>query len=281
MAGSTRRLEKPGIAPFAGLFDLSGKTAVVTGAGSGLGLAFARGLASFGAEVVCADVDAARAEAAAAAIREEGARANPLTVNVADAESVQILADRIRGLHPTIDILINNAGIATAPYRIHEMPIEDWDRLIAINLRGVFLCTRALLPAMMAAGGGSIINIASIVGIVGVHPGFSMVASNYAAAKAAVSGFTRQLAVEYAKDNIRANSVAPGWHGGTRLSEGRKASATPEFIAQFESAITAGTPMGRRGTPEELVGLVVYLASDASRYLTGQVIVQDGGWTVA
>ncbi len=261
------------------LFDLQGRTAVVTGAGSGLGLAFARGLADLGAKVVCADVHAARAEEAVAAIRAAGGQANAICVDVADAASVDALAAQVKLLHPHLDVLINNAGIATHPKRIHELPIEDWDRLIAINLRGVFLCTRAMLPLMMGGAGGSIINIASIVGYVGVYPGFTMVGANYAAAKAGVSGFTRQLAAEYAKDNIRANSVAPGWHGGTRLSESRRAIATQDEILRFEGAITAGTPLGRRGTPDELLGLIVYLASDASRYLTGQVIVHDGGWT--
>ncbi len=261
------------------LFDLEGKTAVVTGAGSGLGLVFARGLADFGASVVCADVHAARAEEAAATIRAAGGQASAVSVDVADAASVDGLAAQLKQLHPRVDVLINNAGIATHPKRIHELPIEDWDRLIAINLRGVFLCTRAILPLMMDGAGGSIINIASIVGQVGVYPGFAMAGANYAAAKAGVSGFTRQLAAEYAMDKIRANSVAPGWHGGTRLGESRRAIATEAEVRQFEGAILAGVPMGRRGKPDELVGLIVYLASDASRYLTGQVIVHDGGWT--
>jgi NAD(P)-dependent dehydrogenase (short-subunit alcohol dehydrogenase family) len=161
------------------------------------------------------------------------------------------------------------------------MPVADWDRLIAINLRGVFLATRAILPMMLDGGGGSIINIASIIGIVGHYPGLAAVGANYAAAKAGVSGFTRQLAIEYARDNIRANAIAPGWHGGTALGAERRAKGRPEDIAAFEASIRDQTPMGRRGTPDELQGLAIYLASDASRYVTGQVFVQDGGWTAA
>jgi NAD(P)-dependent dehydrogenase (short-subunit alcohol dehydrogenase family) len=107
------------------------------------------------------------------------------------------------------------------------------------------------------------------------------VGANYAAAKSGVVGFTRQVAIEYAKDRIRANAIAPGWHGGTRLGEARRATAPPEVVAHFENAIRTQTPMGRRGTPDELEGLAIFLASDASGYITGQVFVQDGGWTAA
>jgi NAD(P)-dependent dehydrogenase (short-subunit alcohol dehydrogenase family) len=160
------------------------------------------------------------------------------------------------------------------------VPIEDWQRVIATNLTGVFLCTRAAIPVMLASGrGGSIINIASIVGIIGHYPDFPMVSASYAAAKAGVIGFTRQVAIEYAKDNIRANAIAPGWHGGTRLGLATRAGMSNAQVAAFEETIVTGTPMGRRGTPEELQGLAVYLAGNASSYVTGQVFVEDGGWT--
>lgn len=259
------------------MFDLSGKLALVTGAGSGLGLEFSRGFAASGAELICADRDSSRAEEAAALIKKAGGRATPAQLDVAEAGSVRALADRLS----RVDVLVNNAGVSSLPNRIHELPVEEWDRLIAINLRGVFLCTRAILPLMLSRGGGSIINIASIIGIVGYYPGTPMVTANYAAAKAGVIGFTKQLALEYAKDNIRANAIAPGYHKGTRLGEATKATLTPAGIAERESRIIGATPMGRRGLPEELLGLAIYLASDASRYLTGQVIAHDGGWTAA
>lgn len=263
------------------LFDLSDKVVLVTGAGSGLGLAFSRGLAAAGAEVICADCDAVRAREAAALIQEAGHRAEAGEVDVADAGSVQSLAERLRYSHGRVDVLINNAGLASPPVRMHELAPEEWDRLIAVNLRGVFLCSRAIVPMMLAGGGGSIVNIASIVGLVGFYPGFPMVTANYAAAKGGVIGFTRQLAVEYGKDGIRANAIAPGFHGGTRLGDAYKAGMSPELFARRESAIAAATPMGRRGAAEELVGLALYLASDHSRYVTGQVIAHDGGWTAA
>ena len=259
------------------MFELSGKRIVVTGAGSGLGLEFSRGFAASGAEVICADLDSSRAEDAAAAIQKAGGVATAVQVDVAEPSSVERLSERLR----RVDVLVNNAGVSSLPNRVHELPIEEWDRLIAINLRGVFLCTRAILPLMLSGGGGSIINIASIIGMVGYYPGVPMVTANYAAAKAGVIGFTRQLALEYVKDNIRANAIAPGYHKGTRLGEATKATLTPAGIAERESRITGATPMGRRGLPEELLGLAIYLASDASRYMTGQVIAHDGGWTAA
>lgn len=256
------------------LFDLSGKVALITGAGSGLGRAFAQGLGAFGAHVVCADRNESWAQETATTLVSTGAHAEPLHVDVTDADAVEAMAGKLAASPGRVDVLINNAGIATPPALVHEMTIEDWDRLMAVNLRAVFLCTRAIIPLMLATGGGSIINIASIIGIVG-YPG---VGANYAAAKAGVTGFTRQVAVEYASRGIRVNAIAPGWHGGTRLGDERRAASSPEATRRFEESIVRGTPMGRRGTPEELRGLVIYLASDASSYVTGQVFVQDGGW---
>src|SRR5579862_289489 len=261
------------------IFDLSHKTALVTGAGSGLGRAFSEGLAASGARVICVDRDRGRAEETAGLINERRNDAVALCVDVAEADAVDAMTKDVAAIGGGLDILINNAGIATVPMRVHEMPVADWDRLIAINLRSVFLCSRALIPMMLGHGGGSIINIASIAGLVGYYPGFAALGANYSAAKAGVIGFTKQMAAEYAKDGIRANAIAPGWHGGTRLAEERKATATPAEIERFEETILRGTPMGRRGRPEELQGMVIYLASDASRYVTGQVFTQDGGWT--
>jgi len=262
-------------------FDLTHKVALVTGAGGGLGRAFARGLAASGARVVCADRDRAGAEETVALIQKGANDCLALTADVSDPASVEAMVEHAGRACGRIDVLINNAGIATIPHRVHELPVEDWDRLIATNLRGVFLCSRAVIPVMLAGAGGSIINIASIIGLVGFYPDFPAVCANYAAAKSGVIGFTRQLAVEYAKDGIRANAIAPGFHGPTRLGDERKARASEAETDQFEAAIIGHTPMGRRGRPEELEGLAIYLASDAARYVTGQVFVQDGGWTAA
>jgi gluconate 5-dehydrogenase len=262
---------------FENLFRLDGKVAVVTGAGNGLGRSFALGLAAFGATVICADRNLAGADETASLAKQSRGRAEPAHVDVADEASVDRFWQTFEADYRRPDILINNAGIATNSWRTHEFPLADWDRLMAINLRGVFLTTRKAL-ALMLPGPGSIVNIASVAGLRGYWPGFPALAVNYSASKAGVIGFTRQVAAEYAKEKIRVNAIAPGWHGGTALGAERRAATGPETVAKFEKAIHERIAMGHRGVPDDLVGLAVYLASGASHYVTGQVIAHDGGW---
>ena len=262
----------------ADMFRLDGKIAVVTGAGNGIGRSFALGLAAFGATVICADRDLPGADETASLVKQSQGKAAPVEVDVADEISVSAMWDFVDSEFGRVDILINNAGIATVPVRTHEFSIADWDRLMAINLRGVFLCTQRSLAMMLKQGGGSIINIASIAGLKGYYPGFPSLAINYSTAKAGVVGFTRQVAAEYAGDQIRVNAIAPGWHGGTNLGQERRGKLSAEDIAAFEKSIHDRIPLGQRGKPDDLIGLAVYLASDASHYVTGQVIAHDGGW---
>lgn len=261
------------------LFDLTGRVVLVTGAGAGLGRAFSVALASQGAFVVATDRDLGRVEETGWLVRQIGGAALPLACDVTDEGQVTETVERVLSEQRRIDVLINNAGISTGAAKTHELAVSDWDRLMEISLKGVFLMTRAALAPMIERQGGSIINIASIIGMVGYYPGFKASAVNYAAAKAGVIGLTKQVAAEYAGDGIRCNAISPGFHGGTRLAEAFRSKSTPEQVERYEATIASRTPLGRRGRPNELDGLMLWLASDASSYVTGQNFVQDGGWT--
>lgn len=282
-----QRLNKPAgrnSLPFAdsaahrAIFDLSGKSAVVTGAGSGFGRTFSLTLAAFGAMVFCIDRDIEAASSTVAMIANSGGRSSAHCVDVQQDISVREFANELLEAETSLDILINNAGVTAAPARVHETDDESWDMVIDVSLNGAFRCARALLPLMMARG-GSIINISSIMGLTGFYPGFPAISASYNSAKAALDGLTRQIAAEYAANNIRCNAIAPGWHQGTNLGVSRRAASSTETVRAFDQAVVSGIPMKRKGSPEDLRGLIVLLASDASAYITGQVFVQDGGWT--
>lgn len=260
------------------IFDLSGKRAVVTGAGSGFGRTFSLTLAAFGATVFCVDRDIEAANSTVAMIVNSGGRSSAHCVDVRQDISVREFANELLEAETSLDILINNAGVTAAPARVHDTDDESWDKVIDVSLNGAFRCARALLPLMMARG-GSVINISSIMGQTGFYPGFPAISAGYNSAKAALDGLTRQIAAEYAANNIRCNAVAPGWHQGTNLGASRRAASSAETVRAFDQAVVSGIPMKRKGSPEDLRGLIVLLASDASAYITGQVFVQDGGWT--
>lgn len=259
-----------------GMFDLSGKVALVTGGGQGLGREICEAMAEFGADVVCCYATSKEgAEEVVDYAKKLGRRAIAIQADVSNSESVANLVSQTVAELGTIDILFNNAAIMGMPMRLHEVPVEAWDGVMAVNLRGVFVCMKAVLPLMVEKKSGSIINISSISGLMAGHEEWSLPdVAPYAASKAGVNMLTRHAASAYAKDGIRINTIAPGAHR-TKLEE-----FPPELLAAMEAKISKYTPLGRPGEPREIKGLAVYLASDASSYVTGQIIVQDGGFTV-
>lgn len=258
------------------LFDLQGKVALVTGAARGFGRFFSYALAEAGAEVVCADKDAQ--EETVKKIEQFGHRGLPLIVDVSKARDIEYMANQIAKEFGRLDIAVNNAGIIHQPHRFHEIPREDWDRLISIDLTGVFFCMQKELQLMIKQKSGVIINISSILGLTGLVPEL-MPRASYVAAKHAVIGLTKQAALEYAQEGIRINAIAPGWFEGTDLARERLAGKSAEEFQERERKIIESTPMRRRGNMEELKGLLLYLASDTSSFVTGQAFVIDGGWT--
>jgi len=261
------------------IFELEGKVAIVTGGGSGLGRVFCEALAEFGANISIVDINEKGAKETAELVENFKKEALVIKADVSNPEDVKRAIDETLRKFGRIDILINNAGINAQPAPIAEIPIEDWDRVLAVNLKGVFLCTRAVLPVMVKQKKGNIINIASILGIRALFElSEIMPMVHYSVSKAGVIILTKQTAIEYAKDGIRANCIAPGWFRGTKLSAHWKEKLwREEQQKKYENTIKRITPLGRRGELEELKGLIIFLASDASSYITGQVIIIDGG----
>lgn len=259
-------------------FSMAGRRAVVTGGGGGFGRAFCRILAEAGAEAIPVDIDRAAAEETASVVAGSGGRSWAIECDVADAAAVEAMAGRLAETGPGVDVLINNAGNSPPSRRVADIPVEEWDDVIAVNLRSAFLCTRALIPMMLAKESPSIVNIASVLGMRGFHPDVISQAG-YAASKAGMIGLTLQTAADYGEFGLRANAVAPGWHLGTNLSERAGNFATPEQEARLQSTIHERVPLQRASTAEELAPLVLYLACDASRFVSGAVMTHDGGWT--
>lgn len=262
------------------IFDLSGKVALITGGGSGLGRIFCEAMAEFGADVACCDINEKTAQGTVELISKFGHRTLVIKADVTLPSEAEYMVDKAVGELGKLDILFNNAGISTAPVKIHEMSVEEWDRVMAVNLRGVFLCMRAVLPVMIKQNKGCIINISSTAALIHNHPDQAPAFANYSASKAGVISLTRQAAMEYVRNGIRVNCIAPGFQRGTNIGSEWRAKLSDEKLKQSEERIASSIPMGRRGEPSELKGLAVYLASGASSYVTGQVFVIDGGRTV-
>jgi len=257
------------------LFTLRGKVSLVTGAGSGLGRVFCEAMAEHGSDVVCSDINEAWAKETADIIANYGVKTAVVKADVSKQDEVKALFRKVDQEFGKLDVLFNNAGIATKGVRIHEMRLEDWNKVIGVNLTGVFLCMQEGLKLMLRQKSGSIINIASILGLVAVDPDILAI-QHYIASKHGVIGITKTAAVQYGPDNIRVNAIAPGFYAGTKLGDVEERTEK-EAQAMAEKAISL-TPLKRFGQPEEIKGLAVLLASDASSFITGSTYVTDGGW---
>jgi len=243
-------------------FDLGGKTAFVTGGTRGIGLAIARALYQAGARVAVAGRDAARAAGVAA---ELGDHATGLGCDVAKADQVETaIAAAEQALGP-VDILVNNAGL-TRDNILLRLSDDDWDAVLDANLKGAFHTTRAVIKGMMKRRAGRIINLSSVVGLIG-----NKGQANYAASKAGLIGFTKSVAREYASRGILVNCIAPGY------IETDMTAALPEAA---KATLLQGIALGRLGRPEDVAGAVLFLASDLADYITGQVLVVDGGLVI-
>jgi NAD(P)-dependent dehydrogenase (short-subunit alcohol dehydrogenase family) len=260
-----------------GIFDLSGKVALITGASRGLGRAFAEAMAEFGADVACAGRDEAKLAETLQIIGKYKHRNIAVKADVTKENEVRRMVDETVRQLGKIDIFFNNAGIARPPRPIHETPTEEWDAVIETNLRGVFLGLKYVLGAMVKNKSGSIINISSIAGLRAEVPEVGPAA--YGAAKAGVILLTNIAAMEYTKDGIRVNCIAPGMHKSElgKNNPGPRPANIADMDRMIAAYCAAEIPMGRIAEASELKGLAVLLASDASSYITGQVFVEDGG----
>lgn len=245
---------------------LKDKIVIVTGGGSGIGRASAELFALEGAKVVVADFNEKAGQETVAAIRQSGGEAIFVQADVSDSAQVQCLVDTTLQTYGGIDILVNNAGILLFGTAL-DTSQQDWERVIAINLTGTFLVSKAVLPHMIARGGGSIVNVTSSTG---AHDAAANTVA-YVTSKGGVALLTRAMAIDHAKHNVRVNAVAPGPTDTPMLRD----AMSPEQLAAFAATF----PMGRLGRPEELARAILFLASDEASFITGAILAVDGGQT--
>lgn len=249
------------------LFDLTGRAAIVSGGSMGLGLQMAEGLAEMGANLVLCARKRERCEEAAEALRSHGVQTLALGCDVKDKASIQQVAEEALAKFGRIDILVNNAGVSWGA-SVEEMTVEQWDKVLSTNLTGTFLFCQAVGKAMASQGSGKIINIASVAGLGGSSS--ELQAIGYHASKGGVIAFTKDLACKWAAHNIQVNAIAPGWFP-THMSK--------HVIEHRKDSLLQKIPLGRFGGDHDLKGAAVFLASDAAAYVTGHVLVVDGGQT--
>jgi NAD(P)-dependent dehydrogenase (short-subunit alcohol dehydrogenase family) len=252
--------------------DLNGKVAIVTGGANGIGRAIVQQFADNGASVVIADVEQGPAEQAAREVEAGGGVCTALPADVTDGPAMERLAAETEARFGRIDILVNNAGInSNHRVPIHEYTLEDWNRIISVDLTGTFLTSRAVIPALLRAGHGSIVNVSSIAGVVPLR-----LQSAFVAAKAGVANLTRSMAAELGEQGLRVNCVAPG----STLTRGTEAlfyGADGKFNDKAASLISH-IPLGRPGTSEEIAAAVLFLVAPEASYVTGVILPVDGGW---
>lgn len=244
---------------------LEGKIALVTGAGSGMGRAIAKEFAANGARMICLDVNFAAAEATVDGLTGSMA----VACDISDSDQVAHVCSQAESRMSQIDILVNCAGILDGYAPVTETSDALWDRILGVNLKGMFLVSRAVLPGMVARGNGTIINISSIAGLVAGGGGAA-----YTASKHGVIGLTRQMSYDYGKNGIRTNAICPG---------AVETAMTKDILNSGDMAVmelVRSVPAGRHGQPEEIAKMALYLASDDSSFVHGAVMAIDGGWTV-
>jgi 2-dehydro-3-deoxy-D-gluconate 5-dehydrogenase len=250
------------------LFDLSGKVAIVTGGNGGIGFGIARGLADAGAAVAVVGRDETKSKAAVADLSARGVTSISVVADVTDEAAVAAMVEHVARELGRIDILVNNAGthVRKPP---HTLELEEWHKVIDTNLTSAFLCSKAVYPAIKVAGGGKIINIGSLMSIFGAS-----FASPYAASKGGIVQFTRACACAWAKDNIQANAILPGWID-TDMTKRIRVEA-----ADLDERVLARTPAMRWGEIDDFAGIAVFLSSHASDFVTGAAIPVDGGYSI-
>lgn len=248
------------------LFDLTGKTAIVTGGGRGLGAQIAEGFAEAGANVVLCSRKVEACEEVASKLEAKGVKTLALACDVTNPQDVKNVVEKTMEAFGTIDILVNNSGASWgAP--VAEMPLEAWEKVMAVNVTGTFLMSQAVGKVMTQKNSGKIINIASVAGLGGIDPNL-MDAIGYNTSKGAVITFTKDLAAKWGHHNINVNAIAPGFFP-TKMSK--------DVMKHGEEGLLSRTPLNRFGTDEDLKGAALFLAAKASDYVTGDVVMVDGG----